>query len=122
MVQLKGANVNYSSSSSEFQFLMVQLKGSYNGFGYRCYHISIPYGSIKRNNRKSTGVRLQRFQFLMVQLKDKAEITGRKEGWISIPYGSIKRLCRTKKLSVKIQFQFLMVQLKDSCLTRIGIR
>ena len=55
-------------------------------------HISIPYGSIKREREKLWQIQLDKFQFLMVRLKAELE----------------KEIHRTK-----YKFQFLMVRLKD---------
>ena len=53
-----------------FQFLMVRLKviPVYRQVWY--YHISIPYGAIKRPLWKIQYLNLHTFQFLMVRLKD----------------------------------------------------
>ena len=95
MVRLKGMrSARACRRSPQFQFLMVRLKGpaSHAGDNQR-YHISIPYGAIKRRCRSASSSASVIFQFLMVRLKaDNA----------------------SKDIELKQSFQFLMVRLKDS--------
>ena len=70
---------------------MVQLKAFTTTALISSTHISIPYGSIKRNRLPHQPVPVL----------------------ISIPYGSIKRVIVPISLDVWTLFQFLMVQLKE---------
>ena len=71
MVRLKGHNfIKKFIFILKFQFLMVRLKGWSICFLFKCIHISIPYGAIKR---------------LLIACRDN------NGNDISIPYGAIKR-------------------------------
>ena len=94
MVQLKGTGGRSSSTTTEFQFLMVQLKEKILKKQYERNEVSIPYGTIKRLFSFVCSVVCSVFQFLMVQLKDWVGRIHRKRSRVSIPYGTIKRVDR----------------------------
>ena len=69
MVQLKGLRPSGNPETRVFQFLMVQLKARNDRQPTCRYAVSIPYGTIKSNNKTKTKNNNNSFQFLMVQLK-----------------------------------------------------
>ena len=90
MVQLKVPRSTISSISSEFQFLMVQLKVFVNKTKSLHVNISIPYGSIKRlwtASLASPSV----ISIPYGSIKSSGRLPRvRPCRFISIPYGSIK--------------------------------
>ena len=90
MVRLKVRTCARFESFERFQFLMVRLKGFLSARSASTSSISIPYGSIKRDESVAMENEASKFQFLMVRLKGK-EIQERIDNEI---------------------FQFLMVRLK----------
>ena len=76
--------------STQFQFLLVQLKVYAICCKQTDRRISIPIGSIKRKQVLFTLKKTQKFQFLLVQLKDQKGSVSKRESQISIPIGSIK--------------------------------
>ena len=72
MVRLKGLCYNCNIVHPQFQFQMVRLKALTRRFHRNRCRISIPDGSIKRQNIAVQEMLLQQFQFQMVRLKDGA--------------------------------------------------
>jgi len=72
---------------------MVRLKEEEYKIYISDYQISIPYGAIKRQSKRSISLSKLLFQFLMVRLKVKSPMNF---------------------IFLKIKFQFLMVRLKGT--------